>query len=199
MRHHNGGPWHHAHARGDHQAGSTPTVTTLKGITSQDPAGGAEIPPDNGLAVDSNFIVSTANSIVKWSDLTGGGATEQSFTSFFSPIISSTYFIDARALYNPATDQCIVSTSAPDETLAYHVLLGISRDGNPNDGFDFRQYQFSDSRSLIDQPTVAADGTTLFVAASVGSTQSVLVIGGDGNGPVQEVTLGGGGVFKPVA
>ncbi|MFL5280934.1 MAG: hypothetical protein ACJ8AW_08015 [Rhodopila sp.] len=178
---------------------SSPSVSLLTGIGSQDSVGGAEIPPDNGLAVNNGYIVSVSNGIVKWTDLTGAGAYEQSMSKFFSPISASSYFVDARALYNTGTDQFIISASAPDVSGAYHVFLGISRDGNPNDGFDFKQYQYSASAFLIDQPTVAADGPTLFVTASVGDQQSVLIIGNDGNGPVQEVDLSGGGIYKPVA
>ena len=54
----------------------------------------------------------------------------------------------------------------------------------------------------IDQPSLAADGSTLFIAASVSDEQLELVIGGDGAGPVRQIDLGndtGAGTYKQVA
>ncbi len=131
-----------------------------------------------------------------------GHAIEKSMTSFFAPLGNYNYFIDARVLYNSGTGQFLVSSSTPDASGNYHFLVGISRDSNPNDGFTFRDLNFSNKTSLIDQPDVAADGSTLFLLGSLydtagNNTQHVLV--NNGLSLNKEIDLDPGGVYKEVA
>jgi Domain of unknown function (DUF4347) len=46
----------------------------------------AVYPPHNALAVDPNYIVMVEGSQIEWTDLTGGSPTQQSVSSFFSPL-----------------------------------------------------------------------------------------------------------------
>ena len=185
---------------GDNGRNVQPTFTLLPDISSTDPVSGFEIPPDKGLAVNAGYIVSDVNSVVKWTDITGANPVEDSMSTFFSPLGTYSFFIDARAIYNDATGQFILSSSAPDAASNYHVLLGISNDSNPYDGFTFQSFQYTDTTALIDQPDVAADGSTLFMVASVGAEQLVLVNNNDGQGgATKQVDISGGGIYKQIA
>jgi hypothetical protein len=181
--------------------GAQPTVTLLTGISVSDPVPGFELPPDNGLAVDSGYIVSDVNSVVKWSDLTGANPVEVSMASFFAPLGNYNFFVDARVIYNDAVGQFVVSSSAPDASSNYHFLIAISNDANPNNGFGFADFQFADRAALIDQPDVAVDGSTLFLLGSLAEGQQhVLVDNRDDQGaPTKEVDVTGGGIYKEIA
>lgn len=177
------------------------TFTLMNGISTSDPVAGFEIPPDNGLAVDAGYIVSGANSAVKWTNINGGHAVEKSMTLFFAPLGNYNYFIDARVIYNKSAGKFVVSSSTSDTAGNYHFLVGISKDLNPNDGFAFRDFQYANKTSLIDQPDVAADGSTLFLLGSLydtagNNTQHLLV--NNGLGLNKEIDLGAGGVYKEV-
>lgn len=114
-----------------------PTFTLLPGISSTDPVPGFLLPPDNGLAANSGYIVQDVNSAIRWTDITGANPVEEAFSTFFASLGSYDSFLDPRVIYNDATSQFIVSTGAIVLPNANHLLLGVSKDSNPNDGFTF--------------------------------------------------------------
>jgi hypothetical protein len=189
------------------------TVTVLPGISTDDPVSDFLLPPDNATAVDGHSIVQAVNDVVKWTDLAGNNATEQAMTTFFSPLPNYGYFLDPRDLYDTATGLFVVSTGTEGTANGTttngnaYILLAVSKDGNPNDGWKEYSYQFSPTTSVtdvtnVDQPTIAADGATFFVVGSVSNEQLELVISGDGTGSAKQIDLGSNnvaGIYRQVA
>ena len=191
-----------------------PTFTLLPGISTNDTVGGLGlVPPDNATVVDTSWIVQAVNEVVKWTDLAGNNATEQAMTTFFAPLPNYDFFLDPRGLHDTATGQFVLSAGTEGTANGTttngnaYVLLAVSKDGNPNDGWNEYSYQFTPTANVtdvrnVDQPSIAADGTTFFVVASVSNDQLELVIPGDGTGTVKQIDFGSNniaGIYKQVA
>ena len=116
-----------------------PSVTILPGIRTTDPIGSFLIPPDNATVVNTGWILQAVNSTVQWTNLDGNQATEQSTEQFFSSLPNSGFFLDPRAVYDTATGQFMLTVGTEDTTSGTSqpasVLLGVSNDANPNDGW----------------------------------------------------------------
>jgi hypothetical protein len=115
---------------------NAPTFTVLPGIASTDPVPGFEIPPDNALAASGGFLVQAVNGVVEWTTSDGGNVVEKPMSAFYASLGAFSGYLDTRALYNDATGQFVVSTGA-NLGSEEHLLVAVSNDSNPNDGFKF--------------------------------------------------------------
>jgi hypothetical protein len=185
-----------------------PAVTLLRGISSTDANASALVPPDNATVADESNIVQAVNDTVLWSDLSGSAAVEEPMATFFRNVPNYGFFLDPRAIFDQATGQFVVSAGTEDgSSTNAHVLLGISNDGNPNDGWNTYAYQYSPDAAVsdvsnLDQPTLAADGSTFFLAASVSNEQLELIVPQDGKGTPIQLDLGSNnqaGIYKQAA
>jgi hypothetical protein len=190
-----------------------PTFTLLPGISNNDTVSGFLIPPDNATVVDTSWIIQAVNDVVKWTDLGGNNTTEQAMTTFFAPLPNYDFFLDPRSLYDTATGQFVLCAGTEGTASGMttngnaYVLLAVSKDGNPNDGWNEYSYQFTPTPNVIDvtnvdQPSIAADGTTFFVVASVSNDQLELVIPRDGVGAAMQIDFGSNdiaGIYKQIA
>jgi hypothetical protein len=197
---------HHRHEDDNNHSGNpsnnTPTFTVLPGLASTDPVPGFEIPPDNALAASGGFLVQAVNAVVEWTTSDGGSVVEKPMSEFYASLgaFNGNFYLDPRALYNDATEQFVVSAGA-DLGSEAHLLVAVSNDSNPNDGFKFYDYEYADTNG-IDQPNLAIDGSTLFMASTAGLNNNQQLLVGDLNGgPTKEVSLGSGSslIYKQVA
>jgi len=201
------------------QDGAQQTVALLlDGLKIGDPVSGFDRVPDNGLGVGPQFIVSTENAVIQWTDVVGGAKFVSSLTDFLSPLGLFTYPVDGRTIYDAASDRFIFSAADKDQSGNQHYLLAVTKDSNPNDGWNFQSFDPLDPKALIDQPTAATDGTSIYLSGSIDpsdnpgyQTSQMLVVGsqsadggpgifgGGSSSSSVPISLGSGGVYKQVA
>lgn len=159
-------------------------------------------PPDNGLGVSDKYIVSTENAVIEWTTITGAGKFETSILNFMKPLGAFHNVGDDRAIYDPTSGRFIFSCLGMDASDNYHYLVAVSKDGNPNDGWNFQSFDPQQPKDLPDQPEAATDGSNIYLISILpGGQQEALVTDGPGNfgstSAYTRIDLGGeSGVFR---
>lgn len=150
------------------------------GVANNDGVNGGNYPPDNATAVGTQFIVTAENSAVMWSDLFGGIRVEKSFVNFFSSIETSSFIFDPRAVYDPAANRFVVIADQGASPSNSAILIAVSRDANPNDGWFFQSvptnYVIAGHQTWADYPMLAIDQSYIYL-----STNQYLQVGAPGS------------------
>ncbi|MDQ2738472.1 MAG: hypothetical protein M3Y35_07650 [Actinomycetota bacterium] len=127
--------------------------------------------------------------------------------TFFQPLGTYNFIYDVRAIYDTTNQRFVVTGGATDAANTPFILVAVSKDANPNDGWRFPAIP---TGSGSDQPTVASDGTSLAIAASINNTQQAFIVDDgskqagtglyyDGASTYQTLSPGTFAIYKPVA
>jgi hypothetical protein len=180
------------------------SVFLLDGPKTSDKGPGLqfEYPPDNGLGVSDGYVVSVENSVIEWTTVAGKQKFETSLTEFMKSLGRLNTVGDSRAIYDVASNRFIVTGAATDSSNKHHYVVAVSKDANPNDGWTYQSFDPPQSTDYPDQPTVATDGSNIYLASLLPTgQQEVLVANGpnnfDGKSPYTRITLGtNNGVYR---
>ena len=134
------------------------------------------IPPDNALAASASDIVMAENDVFEITSLTGTVIqAPESLSTFFAPIAGAYNFLtDPRALFDPTSGKFIVTTDAlttdaSGAVTGSAVLYAISSTAGPT-GWTYGQvnttYGIGGQSTWGDQPTIASNGTNLYVTTA---------------------------------
>src|SRR5262249_6280880 len=94
---------------------------------------------------------------------------EKTLAQFFSPVTTDFYIGDVRAAYDPVNHRFVV---AADDFTTNHsqILLAVSKDANPNDGWYFQAvstaYTINGQQTWADYPMLSVDGTYIYVSTN---------------------------------
>ena len=200
---------------------SPPTVTlgtVINGPSNTNNAtlnGFDVIPPDNALAASASAIVMAENDVIEITGLDGTVIqAPESLSTFFAPVAGSYNFLtDPRAVFDPTSGRFIVTTdalitNAAGAVTGSAVLYAISSTTGPT-GWTYGQvnttYNVGGQATWGDQPTIATNGTNLYVTTAqfgVSSgqyvTNGVTIIPLSG-GKVTAFNLGNAADYRPAA
>jgi large repetitive protein len=202
-------------------APSPPTVTVSNVISGPSNSNNATlngfdvIPPDNALAASASAIVMAENNVIEITSQTGAVIqAPESLTTFFAPWDGTGLTLtDPRALYDPTSGRFIVTADAltinnAGDVTGSMVLVAISSTTGPTfSTFNeaFTNYTINGTATWADQPTIASDGTNLYVTSAqfgVSSGQyvasAVTIIPLSPN-PSTAYNLGSAADYRPVA
>lgn len=136
---------------------------------------GGYYPPDNALAAGLTEVITSENSAIQWTSLTGTNSFTESLDTFFTSVKLSGYFItDPRVLYDTTNNRFIVAVDDVSNNLASSaILLAVSKTGtptsNPSD-WTFEAatttYKINGITTWADQPLVAVDGKNIYVTTN---------------------------------
>jgi hypothetical protein len=150
-------------------------------------AGGtlASGPPDPGIAVGVQSVVTIENFSIKWYSRDGTQQGNEDLFSLFSPVLPNGPEGDPRVAYDSVNDRFVVTETGNGGTLP----IAVSKDGNPNDGWYLGTA--ATGASSLDYPSLSVDGTDIYIQANVFTngnfTGNVLAVINDG--------LGTGGIY----
>jgi hypothetical protein len=199
---------------------SPPTLTVSNVISGPSDSNNATlngfnaIPPDNALAASANDIVMAENDVFEITSLTGTVIqAPESLSTFFSSVASGYTLTDPRALFDPTSGKFIVTTDAltinsAGAVTGSAVLYAISGTTGPT-GWTYGQvnttYGINGTATWADQPTIASNGTDLYVTSAqfgVSSgqyvTNAVTIIPLSGGAPTA-YDLGSAADYRPAA
>ncbi len=151
-----------------------------KFVAMTDLVAGGYVPPDNALAVGPDGIVMAENSAIAFCGTNGNITSILSFASFYPAALQylgsadSQILTDPRAVYDAASGHFIVTDDAVSndpnsKEVVSSILVAVSKDANPADGWTFTSIPTSTSTpvdSWGDQPALATDGTNVFFGTS---------------------------------
>ena len=174
------------------------------------------IPPDNALAASASAIVMAENDVIEITSLTGTVIqAPESLSTFFAPVVGSYNFLtDPRAVFDSTSGRFIVTTDAlitnnAGVVTGSAVLYAISSTTGPT-GWSYGQvnttYVINGQTTWADQPTIATNGTNLYVTTAQFGTSSsepyvtnaVTIIPLSG-GAVTAYNLGSAADYRPAA
>ena len=199
---------------------SPPTVTVGNVISGPSDSNNAAlngfyaIPPDNALAASANNIVMAENDVFEITSLTGTVIqAPESLSTFFSSVAGGYTLTDPRALFDPTSGRFIVTTDALTVNSAgavtgSAVLYAISGTAGPTDwtyGQVNTTYGINGTATWADQPTIASNGTNLYVTSAqfgVSSGQyvtNVVTIIPLSGGAATTYNLGSAADYRPAA
>lgn len=151
---------------------STSPYVTVSWLGLSSRAAGGWYPPDNGFAVNSAFAVSTVNSAIQWTTLSGGSPATESLATFFSKVAVSGYLLsDPRAFWDSTNQRFVVTIDdVKTDWTAGKVLIAVSKDSNPNHGWYMQAvdtgYSFGSTPTGSDQPLVSVDGNNIYITTN---------------------------------
>jgi hypothetical protein len=129
-------------------------------------------PPHNGLAVGPTYIVSAEATRIQWTDLTGGGANQQSVFQFFKPLgaTATNSLYDPRIIYDSVSGRFIViMENIASNGAVSNIDIAVSKDSNPNDGWYFASLNTSltinGQLTSSDRPSISIDGSNIYITA----------------------------------
>ncbi|QDW42164.1 phosphoesterase [Bradyrhizobium sp. KBS0727] len=130
-------------------------------------------PPNNGLAVGSNYVVMMEASRIEWTNLAGASPTLQSVYNFYAPLgaAADTSLHHPRCVYDSVNQRyiAIMDNSASGRTIST-IDIAVSKDSNPNDGWYFAALNTSltinGQLTSADSPTLSVDGTNIYITAT---------------------------------
>lgn len=173
------------------------------------------IPPDNALAVSTSDDVMVENDVFEITSSTGAVIqAPESLSTFFSSVAGSASLTDPRAIVDPTSGKFIVTTdaltvNASGAVTGSAVLYAISNTSDPAAGWTYGQvnttYGISGLATWGDQPTIASNGTNLYVTTAQFSValgeyviNAVTIIPLSG-GAVSAYSLGNTADYRPAA
>ena len=199
---------------------SPPTVTVSNVISGPQNSNNATlngfyaIPPDNALAASASDIVMAENDVFEITSLTGTVVqAPESLSTFFSPVAGGYTLTDPRAIFDTASGRFIVTTDALTVNAAgavtgSAVLYAISGTAGPT-GWTYGQvdttYGINGAATWADQPTIASNGTNLYVTSAqfgvssgqyVANAVTIIPLSG---GAVTAYSLGSAADYRPAA
>src|SRR6266576_3139083 len=152
--------------------------------TGADNGGYYMIPPDNASAAGPNNIITAVNGVIEWFDKSGGLQSNQSLNQFFGSLSPLTNFadpnqappFDPRVVYDTASNRFVVaateeSDAGGSDTNTSNLLIAVSNDSNPNDGWTFAKINsdlvVNGADSWADFPQIATDGQAIYITANM--------------------------------
>jgi hypothetical protein len=131
-------------------------------------------PPDNGIAIGgpNGYIISVVNDTIGWTpDLSETPMQFEAFSQFFpTSLVGKMDFTDPQVLYDADHGHFIVTEELfKANSKQSNILIAVSHDANPNDGWDFfsinSQYSFNGKLTAADYPQSDTDGVNLFITS----------------------------------
>ncbi|MGH9548015.1 MAG: DUF4347 domain-containing protein, partial [Terriglobales bacterium] len=200
---------------------SSPTLSVANVISGPSDSNNATlngyyaIPPDNALAASASAIVMAENDVIEITSLSGTVIqAPESLSTFFAPVVGSNNFLtDPRALFDATSGRFIVTTDALTTNAAgavtgSAVLYAISSTAGPT-GWTYGQvnttYGINGTTTWADQPTIASNGTDLYVTTAqfgvrsgqyVANAVTIIPLSG---GAVTAFNLGSLADYRPAA
>jgi hypothetical protein len=176
----------HVHAATTSSTSSTtPLVNSSSTITDVDyhwdgitfAQSGGYYPPDNALAAGAYIVITAENDAIQFTNLQGTAAQTESLNTFFSPVLSSGYFVtDPRVLYDATHHQFVVAVDEVSNALnSSYVLLAVSKSDLTTTSLSSANWQFEAVSTTYtlnglttwsDQPLVAVDGHNIYISTN---------------------------------
>ncbi|WP_442755235.1 metallophosphoesterase [Methylocystis sp. JAN1] len=146
-------------------------VTSFSG-----PSSTSTYPPHNALCVGPNHAVMIEGSQIQWTNLTGGSPVTTGVYSFFASLNPTKGLYDQRCAFDTVNKRFVVimeyGAGAPDSA----IYFAVSKDANPNDGWLFASFNtlltINGQTSASDRPSLAVDGTNVYLTAAQYTTAS---------------------------
>jgi hypothetical protein len=203
-----------------------PTVTVSNVINGPSDSNNASlnsfyaIPPDNALAVSAKTpagdVLMAENDVIEITDRSGNVLlSPEALSTFFSSVGKGYSLTDPRALVDPVSGKFIVTcdaltTNASGAVTGSAVLYAISNGTDPmNGGWTFGNvnttYTIGTVATWADQPTIASNGSDLYVTSAqfgvssgqyVGNEVTIIPLSG---GASTDHYLGNAADYRPVA
>jgi len=153
----------------ENQSGSRNTINTYVNNEFKGNAFNGWQPTDNNIAVsDDGYVVSTINSSLFCTDVSGNILLEESFDDFLAVLeLTGTYF-DPKVLYDPTTDKFIMVVLNGNTPGNSNIVIAFSATSNPKDSWWI--YTFpgdpTNENLWLDYPSIGVSTDDIYVSGS---------------------------------
>lgn len=155
------------------------SVTNLiEGATSSE-AGGFDPADPNG-AVGPNHVVDAVNTEIQWFTKAGVNQMSEPFNQFFAPLgtDSSTFMSDPHVIYDQYSQRFVVvmltlkdPSLTGDVTSDSHVLMAVSKDADPNDGWYYQdihtKLNINGTDGWLDYPGLSVSPDAIYLTGNM--------------------------------
>jgi hypothetical protein len=123
-------------------------------------------PPDTTVAVGPNHVIEATNLALRITDMAGNNLLTEQLSTLFAPLGTS-YLTDPQVVYDDIANRWYVAILDIDYSLSFSdILLAVSRDSNPLDGFNEMQRIHVGSSDFLDFDKLGFNADAVVITAN---------------------------------